>query len=397
MSDNPLEVLDLAQLQTRSSWKWRTYPQDVLPLWVAEMDVPLAPPVVDAIRRAAENGDIGYPTGTQLEEAFTRFAARRWNWTSLEPGQSVVVPDVMNGFAEILQVVTSPGDAVIVNPPVYTPFYSYTTHHGRSILEAPLGQDHRISLDNLEQAFRTARAHSDRAAYLLCNPHNPTGVVHTLQELTAIVALARRHGVTVISDEIHAPLVYSEAQFTPLLTVPGAEGFFALNSASKAWNLAGAKAALLTAGPEAVDQLAQVPSWVARCASHLGVLAQTAAFDEGDEWLDALLRGLEANRALLGDLVAEHLPAVGYLKPEGTYMAWLDCRQVPAAAMPSTTTATSFSDLIGPAKLFHDEAKVAVSSGHVFGSGGAGRIRLNFATSTSILTEALTRMGRALR
>ena len=396
MINNPLESLSLAQLQARSSWKWQTYPVDVLPLWVAEMDVPLARPIVEALSHAAEIGDVGYPTGTRLAEAFAGFAARRWNWTSLDPRQAIVVPDVMNGYAEILRVVTGPGDCVIVNPPVYTPFYSYTAHQARRIVEAPLGANHRISLDTLDTAFCIAREGSDRAAYLLSNPHNPTGSVHTVQELTAIVDLARHHGVTVISDEIHAPLVYSDSQFTPLLTVPGAEAFFALTSASKAWNLAGAKAALLVGGADALDALAQVPSWVGRGASHLGVLAQTAAFSHGDEWLDSLLQGLEANRALLGELVAEQLPDVKYIRPEGTYMAWLDCRQVPGGAMPSGTAPASFSDVVGPAKLFLDKARVAVSSGHVFGTGGAGFVRLNFGTSRSILTDALTRMGAAV-
>lgn len=396
MIDNPLESLSLEELQARSSWKWQTYPADVLPLWVAEMDVPLARPIVEALSHAANTGDVGYPTGTRLAEAFTGFAARHWNWTSLDARQAIVVPDVMNGYAEILRVVTRPGDCVVVNPPVYTPFYSYTTHQARRIVEAPLGADHRISLDTLADAFRTAREGSARAAYLLSNPHNPTGCVHTLEELAAVVDLARHHGVTVVSDEIHAPLVYSDSKFTPLLTVPGADAFFALTSASKAWNLAGAKAALLIGGSSARDTLAQVPSWVGRGASHLGVLAQTAAFNSGDEWLEALLKGLEANRDLLGELVATLLPDVKFINPEGTYMAWLDCREISGGAMPVGSASGSFSDMVGPAKLFLDKARVAVSSGHVFGTGGAGFVRLNFGTSRSILTQALTRMGRAI-
>lgn len=393
-TENPLEALSLEQLQARSSWKWRAYPSEVLPLWVAEMDVPLAPAVAESLHRAVEIGDTGYATGSELVEAFQGFAGRRWGWNTVDVNRTLVVVDVMNGFAQLLDVITEPGDPVIVNPPVYTPFYSYTEHHGRRIVEAPLGEDSRIDFENLDAAFTAARAGSSRAVYLLANPHNPTGVVHTAAELTAILKLAAKHGVTVVSNEIHAPLVYSDAEFTPLLSLPGSERAFSLTSASKAWNLAGAKAALLVGGADTAPELNNIPAWTSRIASHLGVIAQTAAYNEGEEWLDALLLGLEANRALLGELLTAHLPQVGYLQPQGTYMAWLDCRSITTDA-DDPAAAGNFGAMVGPAKLFYDEGKVAVTSGHVFGPGGVGRVRINFGTSSFILTEAITRMGKA--
>lgn len=172
-------------------------------------------------------------------------------------------------------------------------------------------------------------------------------------------------------------------------------------SATKAWNLAGIKAALAVAGPAAAGDLRRMPEEVHHGASHLGVIAHTAAFRHGDAWLDALLTGLDANRDLLGRLVAEHLPEVGCTRPEGTYLAWLDCRPLGLAPEQDAPAAEKgpavVTDLAGPAKLFLDRAKVALSSGHVFGTGGAGHVRLNLATSQAILTEAVTRMGRAVR
>ncbi|OBI99520.1 cystathionine beta-lyase [Mycobacterium alsense] len=395
MTVNPLEELTLERLRLRTSMKWRAHPGDVLPLWVAEMDVNLAPPIADALRRAVDIGDTGYPCGTAFAEAVSEFASRRWQWHDLEVGRTALVPDVMLGVVEMLRLVTDRGDAVVVNPPVYAPSYAFVSHDGRRVVEAPLGPDGRIDLGALEEAFARAGAPGGRVAYLLCNPHNPTGAVHTADELRAVAGLARRFGVRVVSDEIHAPVVLAGSRFVPYLTVPGAEDALALTSGSKAWNLSGLKAALAIAGPEAAADLRRMPEEVGHGPSHLGVIAHAEAFRNGGDWLDALLRGLDANRALLGDLVAEHLPGVKYLWPQGTYLAWLDCRALGLAEEAADGLAV-VADLAGPARWFLDHARVALSSGHVFGTGGAGHVRLNFATSTAILGEAIARMGRAL-
>jgi cystathionine beta-lyase len=393
---NPLEELTLQRLRTRTSMKWRAHPADVLPLWVAEMDVNLAPTIADAIRAAIDNGDTGYPAGTAFAEAVSEFASRRWEWHDLEVGRTAIVPDVMLGVVETLRLVTDRGDTVIVNPPVYAPFYAFVSHDGRRVIEAPLATDGRIDLDALGEAFATARAAGGKVAYLLCNPHNPTGSVHTVDELGAVAQLARRFGVRVVSDEIHAPVILSGSQFTPYLTVPGAEDAFALTSASKAWNLSGLKAALAIAGPEAGADLRRMPEEVSHGPSHLGLIAHAEAFRTAGDWLDQLLRGLDANRTLLGDLVADHLPGVSYLRPQGTYLAWLDCRPLGLSEEAPDEGLAVVSDLSGPARWFLDHARVLLSSGHVFGTGGAGHVRLNFATSQAILSQAVSRMGQAL-
>ncbi|SON62173.1 Putative cystathionine beta-lyase [Mycobacterium simulans] len=395
MTPNPLEELTLDQLRRRTSMKWRAQPADVLPLWVAEMDVRLAPTVAESIHQAVDDGDTGYPYGRAYAKAVSEFASQRWQWHDLDVGRTAIVPDVMLGIVEMLRLITDRGDAVIVNSPVYAPFYAFVSHDGRRVVEAPLGANGRIDLDALEEAFALAGKSGARVAYLLCNPHNPTGAVHTADELRGVADRARRFGVRVVSDEIHAPLVLSGSRFTPYLSVPGAENALALTSATKAWNLGGLKAALAMAGPEAAADLRRMPEEVGHGPSHLGIIAHTEAFKTGGEWLDALLDGLDANRALLGDLVAEHLPGVRLLRPQGTYLAWLDCRELGFTEEPTEGLAV-VSDVSGPARWFLKNARVALSSGHVFGTGGAGHVRMNFATSRAILTEAVWRMGRAL-
>ncbi|MEV8504902.1 MalY/PatB family protein [Actinoplanes sp. NPDC051475] len=392
---NPLEQLTLEQLRTRTSIKWTAHPADVLPLWVAEMDVLLAPAVADTVHRAIDAGDTGYPGGRAYADALAGFAVDRWGWDGIAVERTAIVPDVMMGIVETLRLITDPGDAVIVCAPVYPPFYAFVSHADRRVIEAPLGPDWRLDLDALADAFTAARRLSNRPVLLLCNPHNPTGVVHTRAELTAVAALARRKGVRVISDEIHAPLVLAGAEFVPYLSVSGAEDAFALFSASKGWNLAGLKAALLVAGPEAASDLTRLPEEVSHGPSHLGILAHTAAFSHGRAWLDALVQSLGQNRSLLASLVSEHLPLADMVHPEATYLAWVDCRQLGLHATGPQDGPGMVSDLSGPAKMFFDEARVALSSGHVFGTGGAGFVRINFATSSAILRAAVKRMGVA--
>lgn len=396
MLPNPLQQLSLEQLRKRTSMKWRQYPQDVLPLWVAEMDVPLAQPIASAVHDAIDLGDTGYPAGTAYAEAFAEFAAERWGWMNVEVARTAVVPGVMGGVVEALRLISHPGDVVIVTPPVYAPFYAFAAHAGWQVSEAPLGSDGRLDFASLDRAFVAARAISDSPVLLLSNPQNPTGVVHTRQELERLAALAHHHGIRVISDEIHAPLVLAGAEFTPYLSVDGTSDGFAVVSASKGWNLAGLKAALLIAGEASIDELAQLPEEVSHGPSHVGVLAHSIAFREGGEWLDALLAGLDENRELLALLIEQNLPSTRLVRPEATYLAWLECTSLdlePHEDQPGLRTAV---DLAGPAEFFVRNARVAVSSGHVFGAGGRGHVRINFATSPAILTEAVVRMGDAV-
>lgn len=394
---NPLLQLTLEDLRRRTSIKWTVHPPDVIPLWVAEMDVLLAAPVAAVLQRAVADGDTGYPGASHAyAEALASFARRRWEWSGLEPQRTALVADVMTGVVEVLKLITDPGDAVVVCAPVYPPFYAFVSHAGRRVLEAELTAEGRIDPDALDDALRRARAVGGRPVLLLSNPHNPTGVVHTRHELEQIAAVARRHGARVISDEIHAPLMLPGATFVPYLSVKGAEDAFALFSASKGWNLAGVKAALLVAGEEAARDLQRLPEEVSHGPSHLGVLAHTAAFELGGPWLDALLLGLERNRSLLAELVDAHLAPATMLRPEAGYLGWLDCRHLELHDPVAGSTPGAAGELAGPARFFLEQARVALSSGHVFGAGGAGFVRLNFATHPDILRTALDRMGAAV-
>lgn len=377
----PLDTLSLEQLRRRTSMKWRQYPPDVLPLWVAEMDVPVAEPVRAALDEAIALGDTGYARAEMYSSALTEFAAARWDW-KIDEERTAIVPDVMLGIVEVLKLVTSGGDTVVINSPVYTPFYQFIEHMDRRVLEAPLANDHRIDFDVLESAFGRATEGGRSAAFLLCSPHNPTGTVHTRAELERVTELAARYDVRVVVDEIHAPVTYPDTVYLPYLSLPGTESAFSLMSASKAWNLAGLKAALALAGEASAEELARMPEEVSHGASHVGVIAHAAALRDGSEWLDQVIAGLDGNRSLLGDLIERHLPGVRYRPPEGTYLAWLDCR------------ALGLGD--DPAATFLERGRVAFNPGPTFGTGGEGHVRVNIATSPAILTEAVERMATCL-
>lgn len=389
----PLDV-PVSSLRRRSSLKWQLFSQDTLPLWVAEMDARLAEPVEQALVHAARTGDTGYPYGTAYAEAWADFAARRWGWDGLAVERTRVVPDVMQGAMHLVRALTGPGDAVVISPPVYPPFYTFVANTERRVAEAPMGADGRLDLDCLDRVFGEVTRDGRRAAYLLCSPHNPLGTVHTAAELAAVAELAERHGVRVVVDEIHAPLVLPGATFVPYLSVPGTERAFVLLSASKGWNLPGLKAAVAVAGEGGAEELAGLHDEVSYGASHLGVVSHTAALRHGGPWLDELLAQLDRNRAWLGERLPELLPGVTWRPPQATFLAWLDCRGLGLddATEPQAGDQGTY---LGAAKAFLGGG-VALSPGTAFGPGGQGRVRLNYATSEEVLAEALQRMSRVL-
>ena len=374
--DLPVDPLGI--LRQRRSAKWQTYPADVLPLTVAEMDFALAAPVAASLREAIERSDAGYALAVpDLGRAIAGFAASRWNW-DIDPAAVTAVTDVGVGVVELLRVLTRPGDAVVISPPVYPPFFDWIPEARARLLEVPLRRGSAgwtLDLGALEAAFAT-----HPAAYVLCNPHNPVGRAHTVGELAALARLARLYRVTIISDEIHGPLVLPGATFTPLLTLPGAaEIAVSVLSASKAWNLAGLKcAAVVTASPGMAAVVDRFPADIQWRIGHFGVITAVAAFTAGEPWLDRLLATLDRRRALLATLLRERLPMLSWHPPEATYLAWLNC----AALGPDNK----------PRDRFLDHGRVALEPGLRFGAIGSGYARLNFATSSDILDQATTRM-----
>ena len=284
----------------------------------------------------------------------------------------------------------------MVNSPVYPPFFPFVETMGE-VVEAPLGRLGRLDLDVLAEAFTRATAGGRSAAYLLCSPQNPTGVVHTAEELAGVAALAAEHRVRVVVDEIHAPLVLDGATFTPYLSVPGTEDAMCLHSASKGWNLCGLKAAVLVAGEDAADDLARIPEIVGHGPSHLGALSHAAAYAEGGEWLDALRAGLVENRGLLGDLLAEHLPGATWQPPEATFLSWIDCRDVALGIEEAPAQRGLVTLNAGPSAAFLERSRVALSSGPAFGTGGEHHVRLNYATSPGSSPWRWSGWGRRCR
>ena len=380
--DPLLGTCTLAELRRRKSHKWRTYPPDVLPAFVAEMDFTVAEPIADAVRAALATGDTGYPHLGELGEAFAGFAALRLGWAP-RPDWVFAVPDVMTAIAEVLLATTPPGSGVVINPPVYGPFYLRLGYIGREIVEAPLRREadgsYQLDLDALDQALARADVH----AYLLCSPHNPVGQVWSRDQLYAVADLCLRHDVVLCVDEIHGPLVLPGTRFTSFgsLDHEMASRAFVFSSASKGWNIPGLKCGLAVAGSAAGAELL-TDRWEALLASHLGVLGSVAAFTEALGWLDAVTAQIVANTALLRQLLADQLPDVRYVPGAASFLAWMDCR------------ALGLGD--DPAAVFLERGRVALAPGPSFGGQGAGFARLNIGTSPELLTEAVSRMVAAV-
>ena len=377
----PLEALPLELLRERSSVKWRRYPADVLPMFVAETDYPLAPAITAALSRALDLGDTGYTSpASGIRESYAAFAARRFGW-DVAPDAIRSTGDVIMGVVEILRRSIAPGDRVVVTPPVYPPFYDAIPEAGGVVERVPLlrrGGGFELDLAGIQTAL-----HDGARAVLLCNPHNPTGTVHSRETLVRLAEIAEAAGAVVVSDEIHAPLAQPEVTFTPFLAASEAAARvgYVVTSASKAFNLAGLKCALMIAtDPKRFDVVRNLPAEVEWRTGLFGALAGVAAFSpESDAWLDSMLAAVDRNRRLLGELLAEHIPGVRYDAPAAGYLAWIDLSGVGWGDNPGV-------------KILRD-AKVALHYGPAFGVEGRGHVRVNIGCSAEVLTEAVQRIG----
>lgn len=368
-----LTDLPLERLRRRRSAKWTTYPADILPAFVAEMDFPLARPVKDALIEAVELGDSGYANaaGSGLADSFARFADRRWGW-QVDPAQVTATTDVVGGLRALLDLVTGPLEGVVINPPVYFPFFSIVPEVGSELIEVPLTPEGNLDLDLIEAKFKAGAR-----AMILCSPHNPTGTVPDRSDLERLAEMAAEADAWVLADEIHAPLTLPGARHTPFLDVSEAarQCGICVTSASKTFNIAGLGCAVIvTASERAARIVSRLPPGSTH-PGHLGVIASQAAFDQGDDWLDQVLAQLDTNRHLLGKLLSEHLPSARYRPPAAGYLAWIDARELGLGPDPSIPIL--------------DEARLAVSSGPGFGAGGEGYFRLNIGTSPTLIEAAV--------
>ncbi|MFM6940494.1 MAG: MalY/PatB family protein [Candidatus Planktophila sp.] len=386
MSD--FHLVPLGELQTHKSEKWRAFPKDVLPLPVAEMDFPVAEPIRRTLTEMVDKSDLGYLGAIpEMGEAFAAFASRRFGWRP-DPSQIRIAADVGVGIVETLRVITDYGDKILLNSPVYPNFWTWANETHLEIVDVPLiradeeinGSPWHIDWAGIEKAYK-----SGIKVHLICNPHNPLGRVYTRDELERLVELADANNVIIISDEIHSPLTYSEQKFTPFLTLgdKARQVGITVTAASKGWNIAGLKCAIIvTENAQMHQRLDAIAPATHYRASLLGAFATVAAFQEGEPWLNELMAQLDINRKLVIDLVTEKLPQAKTHMPHCSYLAWIDF------------SAYGIGD--DPAGYLLENAKVAFVPGVRFGEKFAGYVRLNFATSPEIITEAIDRVAKAL-
>jgi len=386
-ADPPLafDALTEDALRAAGSLKWTRY-GPALGAFVAEMDFGTAPAVIRVLHETVDRGQLGYLTteaAAELARACAGWQGRRYGW---EVPQERITPlaDVVAGLQAAVEQFTAPGSAVVLPTPAYMPFLKVPAALGRELIEVPMVErDGRptYDLDGIGRALD-----SGGGLVVHVNPHNPLGRVFTEAEQLALADVVDAAGARVFSDEIHAPLVHPGAVHRPYASLsPLTAGHtVTATSASKAWNLPGLKAAqLILSNDDDVAHWARTGFLFGHGASTPGVLAATAAYDEGGPWLDDVLAYLDGSRRLLGELLAERLPAVRYTPPEGTYLAWLDCRELglPASA----------------GDFFLERAGVALVDGPECGSAGNGHVRLNFATPRPVLTTIVDRMAEAVR
>jgi cystathionine beta-lyase len=387
MRNPPAELDDLSidRLRQRTGEKWTRYPDDALAAWVADMDFPVAAPIQRALQRSLDVGDLGYPhnpSSADLPSLFAERAAERWGW-QLDPRSVEVLTDVVQGIFIGLLGYSDAGDGIVIQTPIYPPFLGAVQETGRRVTESPLvrgAERYEIDFDQLRAAVDPGSR-----VLLLCHPHNPTGRAFERAELEGLAELVLERDLVVISDEIHADLVFPGHVHIPFATLgPEIEArTLTLSSASKAFNIAGLRCAVAAFGSADLKRrFLSLPRHARGGIGGPGLAASDAAWRHSQPWLDQVMAYLDENRRLLGRFVRERLPGIVYRAPEATYLAWLDCR---ALELPE-----------GPYAFFLEKARVAISNGVSFGAPGEGFVRLNFATSRAILTEILERMAKAV-
>jgi cystathionine beta-lyase len=382
---SPFDAVTEHALRAVGGLKWSRY-ADALGAFVAEMDFGTAPAVTRSLEETVTAGRLGYLTDEDagdMARACAGWLGRRYGW---EVPAAWITPlaDVVAGLQAAIERFSPAGTPVVLPTPAYMPFLTVPAALGRDLIEVPLVERNgrmTYDLDGIGAAF-----HAGARLLVHVNPHNPLGRVFDVEEQSALAEVVTAAGARVFADEIHAPLVHPGAVHRPYasLSPETARHTVTATSTSKAWNVPGLKAAqLILSNPEDAEHWARVGVLYAHGASTPGVLAATAAYDLGADWLDDVLDYLDGNRRFLAELLDEHLPQIRYTPPEGTYLAWLDCRRL---------------NLNGPAGAFFlERAGVALIDGPECGAPGAGHVRLNFATPRPVLATIVERMAAAVQ
>jgi cystathionine beta-lyase len=382
-----LSIPSIQELRKRSSEKWRRFPSDVLPLPVAEMDYEVAPAIKSRLIDLIERSDTGYLGPIpELGLAFKEFSQSRWGW-SIAADRVRVASDVGVAVVELARLFVKTGEKVMVNSPVYSSFFSWIKELRCELVDVPMVESesegqrrHHLNLQGIEEGYRDGVK-----VHFLSHPHNPLGLIYETQELAILAELAERYGVIVISDEIHAPLVYPGEEYTPFLNVSAiaAKVGICVISASKAFNLAGLKCAQIIVADESLHaKLKSLPEALHARASLFGAAAAVVAFQSCAEWLDAVRSDLQRKSRFLADLIRKELPDAYFFTPRFGYLGWIDMN--------------SYQLGENPAKVFLDRGRVALVSGALYGPAGNGFVRFNFGTSDELINEGIARMKRAL-
>ncbi len=367
-----------------NSEKWDRFPEDVLPMWVADMDFQSPPAVREALAKLADHGIFGYRSNNDEGQlAVSNWVDKFHHW-QVSPEQINLIPSVVNGFNLVAQAVTKPGDGILLITPVYEPFLEIANNGGLEQQEVEFVQkeDGQYSFDL--EAFEAA-IQPNTKIFMLCNPHNPTGRVFTKVELESLAEICLKNEIYICSDEVHSDLVYPGNSHIPISSISEEVSKITVTvmGVSKTFNLAGLKAAAMIIQDEELSKKIEnstpgLVSWV----NSFGYTALLAAYQMGEPWLKELLSYLEENRDFTYEFVNNRLPGIRMAKPQGTYLAWLDCKEAEFAGNPND--------------FFHQHAKVELNDGKMYGNGGEGFLRLNFGCPRSQLKEALERMEKAL-
>jgi cystathionine beta-lyase len=380
----------VADRRPTDSIKWNKYEADVLPLWVADMDYPVAEPILQTLQCRVTHGIFGYPdihpkpgSVSELQQVLVDRMQRLYKW-HLVPEDLILLPGVIVGLNLTCHTLETPGGGVLIQTPVYPPFFQTAPNAGMVLQEAPLVRQpdgrYEIDWETFESAFT-----DETRVFILCNPHNPVGRVFQKSELERMAEICLRHGVIICSDEIHCDLLFKGQKHLPIASLDDeiAQNTVTLMSPTKTFNIAGLQCSFaIVQNKELRQKLVQTMSGLVMWVNLIGLTATLAAYREGQEWLDQVLEYLEGNRDYLSDFIQSQLPGLTMVKPEGTYLAWLDCRK---------------SGIQGnPHAFFLKEARVAFNDGVTFGKGGEEFVRLNFASTRATLTRALEQMKIAL-
>ena len=382
--------ISIDELRRRGSVKWTRGGPDVIGAFVAEMDFGAAPAIEAALLDVIARADFGYLSEhaiADMAQACAAWQQKSYGWT-VDPARIRPLPDVVKGLEATIQVYSRPDTPVILPTPAYMPFLLVPPRLGRQIIQVPMipaeGGRFVLDLDGIDAAFKAGGQ-----LLILCNPCNPVGRVYTRDELSALAEVVDRNGGRVFADEIHAPLVYPGGEHIPYAGISGqaAAQSVTATAASKGWNLPGLKCAQLILTNDADATIwAEAGFMFEHGASTPGVRASTAAYRAGGGWLADVVGYLDGSRGLLARLLAEQLPAIGYRPPEGTYLAWLDCRDL--------SRDLGIDD--SPAEFFLAKARVLLTDGAACGDAGRGHVRLNFATPRPVLAEIVRRMAEAV-